>query len=356
MSDVDTQDVFKEVVASGRSSREAIGAGEIERLIAAQPGVSGAVSVTNLRGNAKVGASSGIVLFTADYDDGTARRQRDLVLRYAPKGEGRLWYRYNLADQFRVQKAVQGCGVPVPEPLWIDEEGEHLGFTGFVMTPLPGEAPTSAAFAAGPLAEATPADRSAMLDEVAGALAAIHRIDLAATGLADFAMDAPGAHAMEKCINWYWQTWEWIEHPEHERLAAARRWLLDNMPEGREALTHGDATLHNYLFAGNRLTGVLDWEMSCVARAENDLALQQITNELFAPPPGSGLPQPPSEAELRDRYARMGGIELAPLGYFKRLTAYMVITAIASLQRSMPEEVRVAQKGFTDRIWSFIEA
>jgi aminoglycoside phosphotransferase (APT) family kinase protein len=47
--------------------------------------------------------------------------------------------------------------------------------------------------------------------------------------------------------------------------------------------------LQNYFFDGTRLAAVLDWEMSCLGRAEADLALQCLSNRIFAAPPDSGL-------------------------------------------------------------------
>jgi aminoglycoside phosphotransferase (APT) family kinase protein len=95
--------------------------------------------------------------------------------------------------------------------------------------------------------------------------------------------------------------------------------------------------------------------MSCIGRPESDLALQCIGNELFAPPAGSGLPQPPSQAELLERYERAGGVPVQSLDYYRRLSAYMIGIAFMSLQRNLPEEVRTAQRPFVDRLWRVAE-
>jgi aminoglycoside phosphotransferase (APT) family kinase protein len=354
-SDANVQKVLDSVISAGQASRKSVGIAQIERMIAAQPEVSGPVTVRDVRGTAKVGASSGIVIFTADYDDGRGRRARDLVLRHAPGSEGRIFFKYDLGRQFRVQKALQATKLPVPEPLWLDESGEHLGLPGYIMTPVAGEAPNPSAFARGPLADASPADREAMLDAALGALAAVHQLDFKAAGLADFAMPAEGATPMQRCINWYWQTWEWIQDPHYARLVPVRRWLLDNAPAGGETLIHGDSTLHNYLFVGNQLTGMLDWEMSCIGRPESDIALQTLGNELFAAPPDSGITQPPSQNEWLERYARVGGRPLASLDYYRRFSGYMILIALISLQRGVPAEARASQGAFIERLWRAAE-
>ncbi|VWX50210.1 phosphotransferase family protein [Novosphingobium sp. 9U] len=349
------QDVLDAVISTGQAGRQTMDLQLIEDFISAQPGVEGRASVGDVRGNSKVGASSGIVMFTAQWDDGTQRRKQDLVLRYAPSHDARIFYSYDLARQFRVQQAVQGCGVPVPNALWLDADGSQLGVPGYVMEMSAGEAPNPSAFAVGPMAQASPEDRDSMVDQVLGALVAFHGLDYQAKGLGDFAMPAAGATPMEKCINWYWDTWEWIDQPNFSRMVPVRQWLLDNVPVGGETLTHGDSTLHNYMFVGNKLSSVLDWEMSCIGRPENDLALQTVGNELFAAPPESGLPQPPSQAEWVERYVRLGGREPQDLTYYRRLTGYMISIAITSVQRGMPQDVRDAQKGFMDQVWRVIE-
>ena len=237
----------------------------------------------------------------------------------------------------------------------LDAGGGHLGVPGFIMEMNPGEAPNPSAFAVGPMAEASAQDRALMVDQILGSLVTVHKLDYAARGLGDFAMDAAGTTPMEKCVNWYWDTWDWIQLPEHARMIPVRRWLLENAPVGGETLTHGDSTLHNYMFVGSRLTSMLDWEMSCIGRPESDLALQTLGNELFAAPVESGLPQPPSQAQWLERYEQLGGRKPDDLDYYRRLCAYMIVIAICSLQRAMPEDVRAAQRGFIERLWAVME-
>lgn len=354
-ADVRTQDVLDAVISTGQSSRAGMDAAIIERFIAGQADVEGKVTVSNVRGNAKVGASSGIVIFTAQWDGEGGRQTRDLVLRHSPNSENRLWYDYDMARQFRVQRALQGSGLPVPNGLWLDADGSFLGMPGFIMEMFPGEAPNPSAFAIGPVADASPEDRERMIDQILGSLVTLHGLDHRACGLGDYAMDADGTTPMEKCVNWYWNTWDWIQLPDHARMVPVRKWLLDNAPVGGETLTHGDSTLHNYMFVGSRLTSMLDWEMACVARPENDLALQTLGNELFAAPIESGAPQPPTQEQWIERYVRLGGRQPDDLDYYRRLTGFMILIAIASVQRAMPEEVRAAQRGFMDRLWGILE-
>jgi aminoglycoside phosphotransferase (APT) family kinase protein len=350
------QSMLNTVISEGKSRVRSVSAAEIERFIRSQPGITGPVVISNVRANAEMGASNGIVLFTAQYDDGSGPVTRDLVLRHAPGSETRLFYEYDLARQFRVQRAMRGTGVPVPEALWLDADGAHFGVPGYVMEMIRGTASHTSAFTRGPLVGATPADREIMLDNVMAALVKIHGLDYAALGLGDFVMNAPGETPLERSINWYWQTWDWINLPIHARMVPVRRWLLENTPSGATALTHGDSMLHNYLFNGTEVVAVLDWEMSTLGPPEVDLAVQCLGNEMFAAPPDSGLLRPPSEADWLARYEKAGGRPAENFPFYKKYAVYFNIIAIEALLRHLPPDARAAQNPLTDRYWAVLES
>jgi aminoglycoside phosphotransferase (APT) family kinase protein len=352
----DVQSMLNSVIGAGKTAVQKIGADEIHRFIENQPNIGGDLEVTVVGDGGEVGASSGTVLFDATFDAGQGRVTRELVLRHAPVSDNRLFFEYDLARQFRVQRALQGSPVPVPEPLWLDSDGRWLGAAGYAMVRAPGRAQHPAAFIQGPIAEASPADREEMLGQVMTALVAIHNTDIKARGLEDFVMSAPGVVPLERCINWYWQTWDWVHLPAFERLVPVRRWLLDHLPDGEPELMHGDATLQNYFFDGNRLAAVLDWEMSSLGRAEADLALQCLTNRMFAAPADSGLLQPPSEEEWVAMYRAAGGRRLRDFDYFIKFAAYIAIVAVGALQRNMTESERAAQEPLLQPCWQLIES
>lgn len=350
------QTMLNSMIGAGKSVLQKIGAEEIQRFIERQDGVAGPVSVDNVRGGGDVGASSGIVIFTASYHTGDSLVTRDLVLRHAPNSDSRLFYEYDLSRQFEVQLALQGRGVAVPEPLWLDGDGRYFGVSGFVMAHLPGIAPNPSAFTQGPLAEASAGDRQHMLNEIMLAMVKIHQTDVKAVGLENFVMSADGIAPLERCINWYWQTWEWIAVPQFSRLEPVRRWLLERLPEGEPELMHGDTTLHNYLFDDNRLTGVLDWELSSLGRAEADLALQCVGNQLFAAPVDSGLPLPPSDEEWLSLYQQAGGRPMQHFEYYKKLAAYIIVIAVCALQRNLSADECAAQEPLRGPLWTFLES
>jgi aminoglycoside phosphotransferase (APT) family kinase protein len=348
--------MLSSVIGAGKAAVLKVGADEIRRFVENQPDVAGDVEVTVVGDGGEVGASSGTVLFDASYDTSEGRVTRELVLRHAPASDGRLFFEYDLARQFQVQRALQGGSVPVPEPVWLDPDGRWLGAPGYAMVRVRGRGQHPAAFIQGPIAEASPADREVMLRQIMEALVGIHQTDITARGLEDFTMNAPGDAPLARCINWYWQTWDWVHLPAFERLVPVRQWLLDNLPDDEPELIHGDSTLQNYFFDGTRLVAVLDWEMSTLGRAEADLALQCLSNELFAAPPDSGLLQPPSEQEWLGMYDAAGGRPLQQFDYFKKFASYMIIVAVSALQRNMTEAERTAQEPLLRPCWQLVES
>jgi aminoglycoside phosphotransferase (APT) family kinase protein len=352
----DVQSMLSSVIGAGKTAVHKIGADEIRRFVCSQPDVAGDVDVTVVGNGGEMGASNGIVLFDARWDTAQGRVTRELVLRHAPGSDRRLFFEYDMSRQFKVQRALHGTDVPVPEPLWVDPNGRWLGVPGYAMVRTRGIASHPAAFVRGPIADASPADREEMLGQIMRALVAIHQTDIKANGLDDFVMNAPGSAPLERCINWYWLTWDWIHLAHFDRLVPVRQWLLDNLPDGEPELQHGDTTLQNYLFDGTRLVGVLDWEMSTIGRAEADLALQCLSNELFAAPPDSGLLRPPSEEDWLAMYRAVGGRPLHDFDYFKILAAYMIIVAVSALQRNMPETEREGPEALLQRLWQLVES
>jgi aminoglycoside phosphotransferase (APT) family kinase protein len=350
----DVRSKLNAIIVNGKAVQKAMDINVVRDFIQSRPGVTGKVTIEEVKKASKVGASSGIVIFKATIDQGHGPESSEFVLRHAPISDTPLFFEYDMARQYRVQKALQDSGAPVPEPLWLDSDGGHLGVPGYIMTYRPGEAPNPSAFAIGPLADASEQDRKFMIDQVMQALVKIHSTNLDEKDLTDFEMNAHGNSALEKCINWYWRTWEWINVPEYSRLHPVREWLLNNVPTGKPELMHGDATLHNYLFNGNRLVGVLDWEMSGLGRAEADIALQCVTNSIFAAPSESGALRPPSDEEWTALYYKAGGRPLEHFDYFKKLTTYLVTVTVTSLQRGLSLADR--KDGLLKAFWHKLES
>ncbi len=237
------------------------------------------------------------------------------VVRRPPLGHV-LPTAHDMAREFRVISGLRDTAVPVPEALLLCEEPEVLGANFYVMGFVEGTPYRTADELAALGAERTRAIADALVDT----LVDLHAVDPASAGLADFGR--PEGFLERQLRRWKKQLdgsrsrdLPGIEEL-HDRLAAS-------VPEsGRPAIIHGDYRLDNVLVDGeDRISAVLDWEMSTlgdpltdlallVAYAERDkVSLQFVSN-------ASSAPGYPSTDEVVARYAERSGRDVSQLGWY----------------------------------------
>ena len=147
-------------------------------------------------------------------------------------------------------------------------------------------------------------------------LAAIHRVDLAATGLQDFGPE--GSYFARQLARWIkqYRATQTQFLPDMEALID---WLAAHLPEddGRRCLVHGDYRIDNLLFDlnGPRCLAVLDWELSTTGHPFADLAGVIMQWQLPTGSEGRGLAGVdraeaglPSDADFIERYCHHAGI------------------------------------------------
>lgn len=189
------------------------------------------------------------------------------VLRRKPAGT-LLKSAHAVDREFRVQRALAGTSVPVPQMLALCEDDTVLGSMFYVMEHIDGRNLVDPS-----LPGETVKGRAAIMDEMNRVLAAIHDVDLTAVGLEDFG--APGNYHARQLGRWTKQ----YRASETETLGDMERlmsWLDEAMPEedGQRTLVHGDYRIDNLLFAadGPACVAVLDWELSTLGHPYADLA------------------------------------------------------------------------------------
>lgn len=222
------------------------------------PEFSGLTAVT------KFGTGQSNPTYQLTADSGT------YVLRSKPPG--RLLPSAHAVDrEFRVMQALAGTDVPVPAVLHLAEaEMSPSRRAFFVMRYLPGRIFWDPA-----LPDSDPGERAAIYDAMNAALAALHDIDPAAVGLADFGK--PGNYFARQLDRWSKQYLASTDTPS-EAMTDIMAWLDAHMPpdDGQVALVHGDYRLDNIMFAPDapQIAGVLDWELSTLGHPMADLAYQ----------------------------------------------------------------------------------
>lgn len=206
------------------------------------------------------------------------------VLRRKPPGV-LLKSAHAVDREFRVQSALQDTDVPVAKMHALCEDDTVIGSAFYIMDLVHGRT-----FDQPSLPDQTPAERSAIIDEMNRVLAAIHSVDLDAVGLADYG--PPGHYCQRQTDRWtkQYHATQTEDLPDMEALID---WLKANMPadDGQRTLVHGDYRLDNLLYAPDsaNVLAVLDWELSTTGHPYADLAAVIMQWSMPATTEGRGL-------------------------------------------------------------------
>ncbi len=213
------------------------------------------------------------------------------VLRKQPAGEV-MPSAHAIDREFRVLTALRQTDVPVPEPLHYCADRSVLGTPFYLMEWLEGRI-----FLEYAVPGVTPTHRAALFDAMAATMAAIHRLDVNALGLADYGR--PGNYFARQLKRWsqQWSLWRQgdADNPALDQLVA---WLEARVPSSELiTLCHGDLRIGNLMFHPTeaRVIGVLDWELSTLGHPLVDVAFSAQAWRM-APDENGGLLGAPLEA------------------------------------------------------------
>jgi len=188
------------------------------------------------------------------------------VLRKKPPGQ-LLSSAHQVDREYRVMKALEGSGVPVPHMRLLCEDVEVIGTAFYVMDFLEGRI-----FRDARLPGISPPERAAIYDQLNLTLAKLHQVDFAARGLSDFGR--PGNYFERQIARWIKQyRGAETEHiAEMEELIRELPGLIP--PEQSVSIAHGDYRLENVMFAPRepKLIAVLDWELCTIGHPLADIA------------------------------------------------------------------------------------
>jgi aminoglycoside phosphotransferase (APT) family kinase protein len=237
---------------------------------------------------------------------------RRYVLRRKPAGT-LLPSAHAIEREYRVIEALSGSGVPVPRVHVLCEDLSVIGTAFYVMEFIEGRV-----FLDPSLPGMAPAARAAVYDELNRVIAALHRVDFVAAGLADFGRT--GNYLKRQIERWTRQ----YRASETERIDAMERlieWLPAHLPANDEtALVHGDYRIDNVIFhpVEPRILAVLDWELSTLGHPLADFAYHcmswRVTPDEFRGLKGHDLAALgiPAEQACVDAYCKRTGRDALP--------------------------------------------
>ena len=201
------------------------------------------------------------------------------VLRRKPPGQ-LLKSSHAVDREFRVQKALWNSDVPVARMHVLCEDDSVIGSMFYVMEEVKGR------HFGEPTLDALSIDaRRPVFEEMNRVLAAIHDVDLAASGLSDY---GPEGNYYERQVGRWTKQYRASETQTIASMEALIAWLDANMPadDGQRTLVHGDYRIDNMLFRTDepRCAAVLDWELSTTGHPFADLGAVIMQ---WGMPPGS---------------------------------------------------------------------
>src|SRR4051794_630262 len=182
-------------------------------------------------------------------------------------------------------RAAAQAGVPVARVVADGSDDDVLGVEWTIVEALPGTADAGAIL---------DADGAPLLDQVAGALAAVHRMPAPPGEPED---PLAGLRAMHESLG--------EPHPVFDVAFAALE--RDRPAPGPQGFVHGDFRMGNLLVDGERLTAVLDWELAHAGDQLEDLGWLCVRAWRFhrGDRPAAGLG---TREELAAGYERHAGV------------------------------------------------
>jgi aminoglycoside phosphotransferase (APT) family kinase protein len=173
----------------------------------------------------------------------------------------------DLAAEFRVLSALSDAGVRAPRAFWLDADGSRLGAPTLIMERVSGTTDILA------LRAPEPAGRNREIArDFARCAAELHRADWRVVGLSFPTAPSRDSAAGEQVAFWEAQFLKHRMEP-HPIIVDAFGWLKQHAPVAdRIAVVHGDFRFGNFLYEGERITALLDWEMAHLGDPVEDLA------------------------------------------------------------------------------------
>ncbi|GAA4740450.1 phosphotransferase family protein [Gordonia alkaliphila] len=243
------------------------------------------------------------------------------ILRRPPVGK-LLATAHDMGREYRMMSALAGTAVPVPQMYGYCDDADVLGAPFYVMESVAGT-PYRRAKELQPLgAERTRAISERLIDT----LAAVHAVDPAAVGLADFGR-------AEGFLGRQVSRWRSQFDAAHTRdlpdMIALHEALAARVPaDGAPGIVHGDYRLDNVLFdADDRPAAVIDWELSTIGDSLTDVALMCVYDRMGKLSPGAvsdvaAAPGYLDEHEVLSRYAAGSDRDLSDFGFYVGLACF----------------------------------
>lgn len=288
----------------------------------------GGIRVENLR-RVTGGKSAETYIFDAVQNVKGHRTTRPLVMRRDPVGGP---VERDIELEFDVMNALGDTPVPVPRMFGLEMDSSWLERPFFVEEFIPGTADIAC------FSSAEYADKRKSLDEqFFDILAQIHTLDIRQSGL-DF-LDNPGegtAPAAREVA--FWEDLYLRNKVEpYPIIQEAFIWMKQNLPKApRISLVHGEYRHGNFLFEGDKITAIIDWEYAHLGDPVEDIGWAFAMQSHFAALGLRGFSPLEGRKEAIQRYEENTGfaVEWPAIRFWELFTQMKVLTIRATMQNA----------------------
>jgi len=265
--------------------------------------------------------------------------EKSYVMRRKPPGK-LLPSAHAVDREYRVITALAGSDVPVARTYALCTDESVIGAVFYVMEYVEGRVLWDPK-----LPGMSREERRAIFDETNRVIAALHRVDYAAIGLADYGK--PGNYFQRQIDRWSRQ-YKASETGKIEAMDRLIEWLPANIPaDDATSIVHGDYRIDNMIFhpAHPRVLAVLDWELSTLGHPMADFSYHMMAWRLSAAEfrglRGADLAVLgiPTEDEYLARYLERTGGHALPAKDWSFCMAYNMFRAAAIFQGVMARAV-----------------
>ena len=238
---------------------------------------------------------------------------------------------HDMGREFTAMSALADTAVPVPRTFAHCADPEILGAPFYVMERVLGTPYRTAA----QLTAIGPERTARIVHSLVDVLAALHAVDPAEVGLAEFGR--PEGFLARQVRRWGQQ----LDGSRHRELPDAdelRRLLTEHVPEASgSGIVHGDYRLDNLLVADDEVKAVVDWEMSTLGDPLTDVALLVVYDRLSGIAGGAAVadaslaPGYPGSDEQLARYAAASGRDLGALDFHVALACFKLAVILEGI-------------------------
>lgn len=314
-------------------------AGRLQAWLATEIDHATDVEVSGVR-SLDVGHSNEMLRLSVGWRTGPDHHTHDVVVRMQPPSPG-LLEPYDLERQFRILRGLASTPVRAPRALFLEASGDVLGRPFMVMEEAPGTVFDERSMPAE--LRDDPVRVRGLTESLADQIAAIHDVDLDATGLADLGDGA--THLDRELDHWYGEVRRVARGP----LPAIER-LHDELrrqqpePTPRVTLVHGDAKPGNFAFVGAEVSAVFDWEMTDVGDPMTDIGYAEV---LWLSPTFTSHEAALTSDEFVARWEERTGLRAHDRSWYRamqgfKLTAIMLIGGWL-VDQGHSDDLRLAQ-------------